>query len=182
MSTVAEIFQTMEYGPAPESDKEALTWLGKHERVFGHYIDGAWTEPGSMFEVINPSTAKTIARVTNGTAAEVDAAVRAARAALPKWKALTPHARARYLYALARGVQKHSRLLAVLESMDNGKSIRETRDIDIPLVVPPLLPSRRLGAAPRHANSPDTKGSASSGKSSRGTSRCSCSRGRSRRH
>ncbi len=134
MSTVAEIFQTMEYGPAPESDKEALTWLGKHERVFGHYIDGAWTEPGSMFEVINPSTAKTIARVTNGTAAEVDAAVRAARAALPKWKALTPHARARYLYALARGVQKHSRLLAVLESMDNGKSIRETRDIDIPLV------------------------------------------------
>jgi len=134
MSTVAEIFQTMEYGPAPESDKEALTWLGKHERVFGHYIDGAWTEPGSMFEVINPATAKTIARVTNGTAAEVDAAVRAARAALPKWKALTPHARARYLYALARGVQKHSRLLAVLESMDNGKSIRETRDIDIPLV------------------------------------------------
>ncbi len=134
MSSVAEIFQTMEYGPAPESDKEALTWLGKHERVFGHYIDGAWTEPGSMFEVINPSTAKTIARVTNGTTAEVDAAVRAARAALPKWKALTPHARARYLYALARGVQKHSRLLAVLESMDNGKSIRETRDIDIPLV------------------------------------------------
>jgi aldehyde dehydrogenase (NAD+) len=134
MSSVAEIFQTMEYGPAPESDKEALAWLGKHERVFGHYINGAWTEPASMFEVINPSTAKTIARVTNGTAAEVDAAVRAARAALPKWKALSPHARARYLYALARGVQKHSRLLAVLESMDNGKSIRETRDIDIPLV------------------------------------------------
>jgi aldehyde dehydrogenase (NAD+) len=134
MTSVAEIFQTMEYGPAPESDKEALAWLGKHERVFGHYINGAWTEPASMFEVINPSTAKTIARVTNGTAAEVDAAVRAARTALPKWKALPPHARARYLYALARGVQKHSRLLAVLESMDNGKSIRETRDIDIPLV------------------------------------------------
>src|SRR6478735_763630 len=134
MATVAEIFETMEYGPAPESDKEALTWLGKHERVFGHYIDGAWTEPGSMFEVINPATAKTIARVTNGTAAEVDAAVRAARKALPAWKALTPHARARYLYALARAVQKHSRLLAVLESMDNGKSIRETRDIDVPLV------------------------------------------------
>ena len=54
--------------------------------------------------------------------------------ALPAWKALAPHARARYLYALARGVQKHSRLLAVLESMDNGKSIRETRDIDVPLV------------------------------------------------
>ncbi len=64
----------------------------------------------------------------------MDAAVKAARAALPKWQALTAHARARYLYALARQVQKHSRLLAVLETMDNGKPIRESRDIDIPLV------------------------------------------------
>ncbi|MEP6495857.1 MAG: aldehyde dehydrogenase family protein [bacterium] len=134
MATVADIFQTMEYGPAPESEKETLAWLGKHERVFGHYIGGAWTEPGELFDVSNPATGKVIARVTNGTAAEVDAAVTAARRALPDWKDLTPHARARYLYALARGVQKHSRLLAVLESMDNGKSIRETRDIDIPLV------------------------------------------------
>src|SRR5262245_46578069 len=131
---VAEIFQTMEYGPAPESDKEALSWLGKHERVFGHYIDGAWTDPGKTFDVINPSTAKGIARVTDGTAADVDAAVAAAKRALPHCKGPTPHARARHPYALARGVQKHSRLLAVLESMDNGKSIRETRDIDIPLV------------------------------------------------
>ena len=134
MATVAEIFKTMEYGPAPESDKEALGWLAKHERVFGHFIDGAWTEPGRTFDVINPSTSKIIARVTDGTKADVDAAVAAARRALPAWKGLTPHARARYLYALARAVQKHSRLLAVLESMDNGKSIRETRDIDIPLV------------------------------------------------
>ncbi|HTE45920.1 MAG TPA: aldehyde dehydrogenase family protein, partial [Gemmatimonadaceae bacterium] len=134
MATVADIFQTMEYGPAPESEKETLAWLGKHERVFGHYIGGAWTEPGELFDVSNPATGKVIARVTNGSAAEVDAAVTAARAALPDWKGLTPHARARYLYALARGIQKHSRLLAVLESMDNGKSIRETRDIDIPLV------------------------------------------------
>ena len=66
--------------------------------------------------------------------ADVDAAARAARAAFPKWRALTPHVRARYLYALARLVQKHSRLLAVLETMDNGKPIRESRDIDIPLV------------------------------------------------
>ncbi|HEX8942708.1 MAG TPA: aldehyde dehydrogenase family protein [Gemmatimonadaceae bacterium] len=134
MSTVAEIFQTMEYGPAPESDKEVLSWLGKHERVFGHYIGGAWTEPGQTFDVINPATSKTIARVTEGTKTDVDAAVAAAREALAAWKGLTSHARARFLYALARGVQKHSRLLAVLESMDNGKSIRETRDIDIPLV------------------------------------------------
>ena len=134
MATVAEIFKTMEYGPAPESDKEALSWLGKHERVFGHYIDGAWTEPGKTFDVINPATNKVIARVTDGTKEDVDAAVAAAKRALPAWKGLAPHARARYLYALARGIQKHSRLLAVLESMDNGKSIRETRDIDVPLV------------------------------------------------
>src|SRR3954466_8120795 len=123
MASVAEIFETMEYGPAPESDKEALAWLGAHERVFGHYIDGTWTEPAELFDVTNPATNKVIARVSNGTTADVDAAVAAARAALPMWKGLSPHARARYIYALARGVQKHSRLLAVLESMDNGKSI-----------------------------------------------------------
>jgi len=132
--TVAEIFNTMEYGPAPESDKDVLSWLGKHECVFGQYIGGAWTEPGHLFDVTNPATAAAIARVSEGTAADVEAAVAAARDALPAWKGLAPHARARFLYALARGVQKHSRLLAVLESMDNGKSIRETRDIDIPLV------------------------------------------------
>ena len=134
MSSVAEIFESLEYGPAPESDKEALSWLGKHERVFGHFIDGRWTEPGDTFDVINPATRATLARVSQGTAQDVNAAVAAARAALPAWQALSPHARARWLYALARGVQKHSRLFAVLESMDNGKSIRETRDIDIPLV------------------------------------------------
>ena len=134
MSSVVEIFESLEYGPAPESDKEALSWLGKHERVFGQFIGGRWAEPGETFEVINPATRATLARVSQGTAADVDAAVAAAREALPAWQALTPHARSRWLYALARGVQKHSRLFAVLESMNNGKSIRETRDIDIPLV------------------------------------------------
>ena len=134
MSSVAEIFESLEYGPAPESDKEALSWLARHEGVFGQFIGGRWTEPGETFDVINPATRATLARVSQGTADDVRAAVAAARAALPGWQALTPHARARWLYALARGVQKHSRLFAVLESMDNGKSIRETRDIDIPLV------------------------------------------------
>src|SRR2546423_132901 len=134
MSSVAEIFESLEYGPAPESDKEALSWLAKHERVFGHFIGGHWTEPGETFDVSNPATRALLARVSQGTASNVNAAVAAARTALPSWRALTPHARARWLYALARGVQKHSRLFAVLESMDNGKSIRETRDIDIPLV------------------------------------------------
>src|SRR5689334_8679213 len=134
MSSVAEIFESLEYGPAPESDKEALSWLGKHERVFGQFIGGRWTKPGETFDVINPATRALLARVSQGSKKDVDAAVKAARNALPGWQALTPHARARWLYALARGVQKHSRLFAVLESMDNGKSIRETRDIDIPLV------------------------------------------------
>ncbi|MDE3128923.1 MAG: aldehyde dehydrogenase family protein, partial [Gemmatimonadota bacterium] len=124
----------MEYGPAPESDAEAVKWLTAHGRAFGHFIGGRWTEPAGTFEVIDPATAKVLGRVSQGTAADVSTAVEAARDALPAWRRLSGHARARYLYALAREIQKHARLFAVLESMDNGKSIRETRDIDIPLV------------------------------------------------
>ena len=134
MPTVAEIFTSMEYGPAPEGDQQARQWLGKFERVFGHFINGEWTEPHETFDVINPSNRELLARVTQGSKADVDAAVAAAKAALPVWQGLDGHTRARYLYAIARGIQKHARLFAVVESMDNGKSIRETRDIDIPLV------------------------------------------------
>src|SRR5512140_527700 len=134
MSSVAELFQTMEYGPAPESDKESLAWLERHDRRFGHFIGGKWTKAKTHFEVMNPATGGLLAHVAQGSAGDVDAAVRAARNALGDWRKLSGHARARHIYALARAVQKHSRLLAVLESMDNGKSIRETRDIDIPLV------------------------------------------------
>ena len=108
MTSVADIFKSMEYGPAPESDQPARHWLGKYEKVFGHFINGEWTEPGDTFDVINPSNREVLARVTQGTKADVDAAVAAARAALPGWQALDGHARARYLYALARGIQKHS--------------------------------------------------------------------------
>ena len=135
--SIAEKFVAMEYGPAPEDPKEVLAWLDLHNRRFGHFIDGAWRQPAEAgyFETADPSTGEKLATVAQGSAADVDAAVRAASAALPKWQAFTPHARARYLYALARTVQKHSRRLAVLETMDNGKPIRESRDIDIPLVV-----------------------------------------------
>ena len=134
--SIAEKFVAMEYGPAPEDPKEALTWLDRHSRRFGHFVNGTWLAPsaGEYFDTTDPSTGEKLASVAQGSAADVDAAVKAARAALPKWQSLTPHARARYLYALARHVQKHSRLLAVLETMDNGKPIRESRDIDIPLV------------------------------------------------
>jgi len=134
MPSVAEIFKTMDYGPAPESDAEARAWLAKHGAKFGHFVNGAWTKAGSTFDVIDPSTNAPLAKVTQGSQKDVDAAVAAARKAFPKWSKLTPHARARHLYALARMVQKHSRLFAVIESMDNGKPIRETRDLDIPLV------------------------------------------------
>ena len=134
--SIAEKFVSMEYGPAPEDSKEATAWLDRHGRRFGHFIDGKWHAPtaGEYFDTIDPSNGEKLASVAQGSAADVAAAVKAARAASTKWQALTPHARARYLYALARLVQKHSRLLAVLETMDNGKPIRESRDIDIPLV------------------------------------------------
>jgi aldehyde dehydrogenase (NAD+) len=134
--SIAEKFVAMEYGPAPEDAKEALTWLDHHKRRFGHFINGTWLQPtaGEYFDTTDPSTGEKLASVAQGSAADVDDAVRAARAALPKWQYLTPHTRARYLYALARQVQKHSRRLAVLETMDNGKPIRESRDLDIPLV------------------------------------------------
>src|SRR5262252_8716492 len=134
--SVIQKFESMEYGPAPEDPKESLRWLEGHKRRFGHFIAGAWKAPaeGKYFETADPSTGETIAEVAQGSAADVDAAVKAARAALKGWQALTPFARARYLYALARQVQKHSRWLAVLETLDNGKPIRESRDIDIPLV------------------------------------------------
>jgi aldehyde dehydrogenase (NAD+) len=134
--SIAEKFVSMEYGPAPEDSKEAEAWLDRHGRRFGHFIGGAWHAPagGEYFDTLDPSNGEKLAAIAQGSIADIDEAVRAARAAFPKWHALTPHARARYLYALARLVQKHSRLLAVLETMDNGKPIRESRDIDIPLV------------------------------------------------
>ncbi|WP_411280115.1 aldehyde dehydrogenase family protein [Gemmatimonas sp.] len=134
--TVRDIFETMSYGPAPESDAMVRAWLNGHGRVFGHYIGGVFTSPaaGESFEVQDPSTGVPLARVAQGSTQDVDAAVAAARAALPGWQGLDDHTRARWLYAIARGIQKHARHFAVLESLDNGKPIRETRDIDIPLV------------------------------------------------
>jgi aldehyde dehydrogenase (NAD+) len=135
--SIAEKFVSMGYGPAPEDSKEATAWLERHGHRFQHFIGGGWQAPaaGEYFDTVDPSNAEKLASVAQGSAADVDAAVNAARAASSGWRALSPHSRARYLYALARLVQKHSRLLAVLETMNNGKPIRESRDIDIPLVV-----------------------------------------------
>jgi len=134
MTKVAEIFETLDYGPAPESPAPAYAWLDRHGRKFGHFIGGAFTKPGKTFASTNPANGEVLAQVTEGTKADVDKAVKAARAASPAWSALSGFERAKYLYAIARLIQKESRLFAVLETLDNGKPIRETRDVDIPLV------------------------------------------------
>ncbi len=135
MNEIRDILKTMEYGPAPEDSAIVADWLAGHKGRFGHFIGGAITKPGKgAFDVFNPANGKKLASVANGTKADVDKAVSAATKAKGKWQALSGTERARHLYAIARHIQKHARFLAVLETMDNGKSIRETRDIDIPLV------------------------------------------------
>ena len=133
--SVKEIFETMEYGPAPEAAAPGLAWI-QERTPFNLFINNQWVKPagGQYIDSINPATGKRLAQVAAATSADVDAAVAAARAAFETWGKAPGHVRARYIYAIARHIQKHARLLAVLESLDNGKPIRETRDIDIPLV------------------------------------------------
>ncbi|MFW8593609.1 aldehyde dehydrogenase family protein [Cribrihabitans neustonicus] len=131
--TVREIFETMDYGPAPESAAEALAWLVDQGSRFGHFINGEFTAPGDGFESRNPANGEVLATLTQASQSDVDSAVEAARKAQGKWEALGGPGRAPYLYAIARLLQKHARLFAVLETLDNGKPIRESRDIDIPL-------------------------------------------------
>ncbi len=133
---VKEIYKTLDYGPAPESDKAALEFLASRGNKFDQYINGKWKKPNSKkyFDSVNPANKTKLAKIAEGNEKDVDDAVKAAKKALPGWVKIGGHARARYLYAIARQIQKHSRLFSVLESMDNGKPIRETRDIDIPLV------------------------------------------------
>src|SRR5690349_14289445 len=118
MTTIAEIYETMEYGPAPESAAPALAWIAEHGPQFDLFVGGEWRKPteGTWFDSINPATGKPLARIAQAGQADVDAAVQAARQAQPGWWKIEGHARARTLYALARHVQKHSRLLAVLET------------------------------------------------------------------
>ncbi len=134
--SVREIFKSMEYGPAPETAKIAEAWLANNKKKFDNFIAAKFVKPNSKeyFETINPATGKVLAKVAKANDKDVDKAVKAARLAFAPWASLPGHARAKYLYAIARHIQKHSRLLSVIETLDNGKPIRETRDIDIPLV------------------------------------------------
>jgi aldehyde dehydrogenase (NAD+) len=133
---IRSVFEELRYGLAPESPAPAQEWIARHQPQLRLFIGGEWRDAhsGESFESINPATGKPLLRVQQADAQDVDAAAAAAREAFESWSRTPGHVRARYLYALARQVQKHARLLAVLETMDNGKPIRETRDIDIPLV------------------------------------------------
>src|ERR1700728_1220362 len=98
----------MEYGTAPEDPKEVLQWLDRHHRRFEEFIGGAWGRPASGEDQITnySSYGETLAEVAKGNLDDVEAAIAAARKAFPAWQALGGHKRARYLYALARLVQK----------------------------------------------------------------------------
>ncbi len=136
MPSVSDVLDSMDYGPSPEQTNHVTDWLALHKDGFGHFIDGAFVASSAKawISVDNPATGATLGRVPQGTEADVDAAVKAARKAFPAWSKLPGFQRAKHLYALARHIQKRERFFAVLETMDNGKTIRESRDIDVPLV------------------------------------------------
>src|SRR5260370_2016113 len=99
--SIVEKFMTMEYGPAPEDPREALAWLDRHGRRFGHFINGTWQEPaaGAFFDTAGPSTGEKLPTVAAGTAADVDSSGKAPPGALPAWPRLPPHAHPPSLYS-----------------------------------------------------------------------------------
>ena len=133
---VKEILETMDYGKAPEDPKPAIEWIEKNGAKFGLYINGKSNIPEGResFKTHNPATGELLATICQAQAEDVGRAMQSARSAQADWEGIGGPARAKFLYAIARLVQKHSRLFAVIETLDNGKPIRESRDIDIPLV------------------------------------------------
>ena len=136
MSKVIKNFKNLKYGPAPENDSEVLEWIKKLDKPNHIFINGNWVKSKSkkIINCINPSNKKTLTTLVISSKEDVNSAVKSAKNAFRFWSKQTPFQRSKYLYALARLIQKHSRFISVLESIDNGKPIRETRDIDIPLV------------------------------------------------
>ena len=134
---IKQYLEKLDYGPAPESDAKVKEWLRSYGSLFGHYINGTWQGPAKIgyFKTINPANLEVLARVAHGTVEDVNAAVEAAKNAFLSWSSLPGYKRAKYLYAIARAIAKNSRKFAVLESLNNGKPIRETRDFDIPQVI-----------------------------------------------
>jgi len=134
---IADIYKQMNYGPAPEANDKVTEWLEQHQDGFGLFINGEWQTQAeaNYFESSNPADGTVLGKVTQANQDSVNNAVQAARDAQPGWQALGGHGRARYLYAIARLLQQKARSFAVLETMDNGKPIRESKKADIPLVI-----------------------------------------------
>ena len=135
MSSVPEIFDTLSYGPAPEDASAVREWLAAQAGGFRLFIGGQWRSSlgdAPRIPCVNPASGEGLSSLTQSCAQDVHEAVACAQAAFASWSK-SGYERARVLYALGRLIQKHSRFFAVLESLDNGKPIRETRDLDIPL-------------------------------------------------
>ena len=135
--TILESFEKLDYSEALESSSEAQKWLEKNGRRFGQFINGKFVnqKDANLIASLDPSNGDLLANIEVASSTQLDNAVKAARKAQPDWQLLGGHGRAKVLYALARLLQKNSRLIAVLETLDNGKPIRESRDIDIPLAI-----------------------------------------------
>jgi aldehyde dehydrogenase (NAD+) len=118
-----------DYAPAPETVKVSIS------PKYGHFIGGEFVKPrgGEYFPTVSPATEAALSDVAQGSERDVDAAVKAAAAAQPKWAGLKPTERAKYIFRIARRIQERARELAVLETMDGGKPIKESRDVDVPL-------------------------------------------------
>lgn len=134
---LSKSIEQLEYSQALESDKEAIEWLDEHGRRFGQFIDGEFLfdKKADQINVINPSDSSVLASIEVADDKTVDLAVSAAGKSQKSWYKAGGHARAKVLYALARLIQKHSRVISVLETLDNGKPIRESRDADVPLAI-----------------------------------------------
>ncbi len=134
---IREHLKNLDYGPAPESPEPAMKWLDRRERLFGHFIGGKEVAPsaGKYFTTYNPANGDPLADVAYGASADVNLAVAAAKSAFLDWSKASPKARGAFLYNIQRVMEKYARTFQVLESLDNGKSFRETRDIDIPLAI-----------------------------------------------
>jgi len=120
-----------EYAPAPEAAK-----IAKINKRYDHFINGKWTKPtsGTYFRTTNPGNGKKLSEIADGNDEDVDAAVKAARAAYEgPWGKMSGRERGKYLYRIARLMQERAREFAIIESLDGGKPIRESRDIDVPL-------------------------------------------------
>ena len=119
-----------DYAPAPEAK------LASFQKSYGHFIGGKFTKPANLYPTINPASEEVLAQISHGTAKDVDLAVKAARSSFEKvWSKLSGAERGKYLYRIARIMQERARELAVAETLNNGKPIKETRDFDVPTAV-----------------------------------------------